>query len=182
MDNCLDFLNKIVTVKIDRPLGSKHPNWDMIYPVNYGYVPNSLSVDNEELDCYVLGVDKPIDSFTGRCIAVIRRKNENDDKLVVVPDNTNYSDEQIRTLTEFQEQYFESEIIRQKGDFICMMENQTMRQKKKLDEYEEIIPDGFPLMQFSGNKQELIKEIDKCIKSNKEYDTSLWDNNPNINS
>lgn len=54
--------------------------------------------------------------------------------------------------------------------------------ENKLDEYESIFPEGFPLMQFSGNKKELIKEIEKCIKSNKEYDTSLWDNNPKIDS
>lgn len=36
----------------------------------------------------------------------------NDDKLVVVPQNKDYSDDTIRALTEFQEQYFKSIIIR----------------------------------------------------------------------
>ena len=48
--------------------------------------------------------------------------------------------------------------------------------EKKLDEYEKIFPDGFPLMQFEGNKEELIKEIDKCIETNTEYDTNFYDN------
>lgn len=48
--------------------------------------------------------------------------------------------------------------------------------EKKLDEYEEIFPEGFPLMQFDGTKRELIKEINKCIKTKQEYDTSFWDN------
>lgn len=52
--------------------------------------------------------------------------------------------------------------------------------EQKLDEYETIFPNGFPLMQFDGTKQELIEEIKKCIKANKEYDTSFWDNNPDI--
>lgn len=52
--------------------------------------------------------------------------------------------------------------------------------EKKLDEYETIFPEGFPLMQFDGTKQELIKEINKCIKTKKEYDTSFWDDNPDI--
>lgn len=31
---------QLLTVRIDRPLGSVHPDDpDMIYPVNYGYVP-----------------------------------------------------------------------------------------------------------------------------------------------
>lgn len=45
----------------------------------------------------------------------------------------------------------------------------------KLDEYEEMFPEGFPLMQFDGTKKELIEEINKCIKNKKEYDTSFWD-------
>ena len=107
-----NYIGKIVNVKIDRPLGSKHPNWDMIYPVNYGYVPNTASGDGEELDCYVLGVFKPIEEFNGKCIAVINRINDNDDKLIIVPEDKNYSNEQIEALTEFQERYFKSKIIR----------------------------------------------------------------------
>lgn len=45
-------------------------------------------------------------------IALIHRTNDDDDKLVVVPNDREYSDEAIRALTEFQEQYFESVIIR----------------------------------------------------------------------
>lgn len=46
---------------------------------------------------------------------------------------------------------------------------------KKLSEYEEVFPEGFPLMQFTGTKKELIKEINKCIRNKEEYDTSFWD-------
>ena len=106
------YLNTIVTVKMDRPLGSKHPKHGFIYPVNYGYIPNTISGDGEELDVYVLGEHKPLDEFTGRVVAIIHRINDNDDKLVVMADGRNYSDEQIRALTEFQEQYFESVIYR----------------------------------------------------------------------
>lgn len=112
MENSIKYLNKTVTVKMDRPLGSKHPDWDLIYEVNYGYLPNTISGDGEELDCYVLGVDKPLDSFTGKCIAIIHRTNDNDDKLIIVPDGMNFTDEEIRNLTNFQEKYFKSIIIR----------------------------------------------------------------------
>jgi len=47
--------------------------------------------------------------------------------------------------------------------------------EQKLDEYEKIFPEGFPLMQFDGTRQELIEEIKKCIKTKREYDTSFWD-------
>ena len=111
--NSLDYLNKIVEVKIDRPIGSSHPDYsDHIYLVNYGYVPNTISGDGKELDCYVLGVFEPLKTFKGKCIAIIHRMNDNDDKLVIVPEGKYYSDEEIRALTEFQERFFESEIIR----------------------------------------------------------------------
>ncbi len=112
MEDSIKYLNQTITVKMDRPLGSKHPDWDLIYEVNYGYVPNTISGDGEELDCYVLGVDKPLDSFTGKCIAIIHRTNDNDDKLIIVPDSMNFTDEEIRNLTNFQEKYFKSIIIR----------------------------------------------------------------------
>ena len=106
------YLNTVVNVKMDRPLGSKHPKHGFFYPVNYGYIPNTVSGDGEELDAYVLGEHKPLDEFTGKVVAIIHRTNDNDDKLVVMADGKNYSDEQIRALTEFQEQYFESVILR----------------------------------------------------------------------
>ncbi len=107
-----NYLNKTVTVKMDRPLGTKHPKHGFVYPVNYGYIPNTMSGDGEELDAYVLGIFQPLEVFEGKVIAIIHRTNDNDDKLVVVPDGKNYTDEQIRALTEFQEQWFESIIVR----------------------------------------------------------------------
>ena len=106
------YLDKEVNVKIDRPLNSKHPKHGFKYELNYGYIPNTTSGDGEELDCYVLGVDEPITEFTGKCIAVIHRLNDDDDKLIVVPEGKEFTDEEIKKLTHFQEQYFESEIIR----------------------------------------------------------------------
>lgn len=52
--------------------------------------------------------------------------------------------------------------------------------EKKLDEYEKIFPEGMPLMMFDGSREELIETIEKCIKTKKEYDTSFWDDNPDI--
>lgn len=107
-----DYLGKMVEVKMDRPLGTKHPKHGFVYLVNYGYVPGTVSGDGEELDVYVLGEFEPLDRFEGRVIALIRRTNDNDDKLVVVRDGKNYSDEQIKVLVEFQERFFDSVIIR----------------------------------------------------------------------
>lgn len=107
-----DFIGKKITINIDRPLGSKHPNWNFLYLTNYGYIPNTISGDGEELDAYILGVFEPLESFEGICIAVLHRLNEDDDKLIIVPEGKNYTDEQIDCLTEFQEKYFKHTIIR----------------------------------------------------------------------
>lgn len=111
MINAYDLVGKQVTVKMDRPLGSRHPKHGFIYPVNYGYIPNTISGDGEELDAYVLGEFAPLDTFTGKVIAVIHRLDDDDDKLVVT-NGKNYTDEQINALTEFQERFFSSKIIR----------------------------------------------------------------------
>ena len=107
-----DFLGTTVTVKIDRPLGCKHPGYGFLYPLNYGFVPGILAPDGEEMDAYVLGVFEPLCHFEGRCIAVVHRTDDQDDKLVLVPEGKDYSDEQIRALTEFQERFFTSVILR----------------------------------------------------------------------
>ncbi len=61
---------------------------------------------------------EPVDEATGKVIAIIHRINDDDDKLVVSKNGKNYSDDAIRALTEFQEKYFESEIIRVKKEEI----------------------------------------------------------------
>lgn len=106
------YIGKQIEIKIDRKFGSTHPKHGFIYPVNYGFVPNTISGDGEELDCYLLGVFEPVSKYIGKCIAVIHRTNDNDDKLIIVPDGKEYSDDAINALTEFQEQYFEHIIIR----------------------------------------------------------------------
>ena len=107
------FLGKQVHLKIDRPLGSVHPEHrDLYFCLNYGYVPGVQSGDGEELDAYLLGVFEPVPEYTGTCIAIVRRRNEDDDKLVVVPDGVSYTDEQILALIEFIERYHDSYLVR----------------------------------------------------------------------
>ena len=105
-------LGKKIKIIIDRQMGTKHPKHGFIYPINYGYVPNTISGDGEELDAYLLGVFEPVKEYEGKCIAIIHRTNDNDDKLIIVPKGKKYSDDAINALTEFQEQFFEHIIIR----------------------------------------------------------------------
>lgn len=108
----LKYIGKIIDIKIDREMGTKHPKHGFIYPVNYGYVPDTVSGDNEELDCYLLGVFEPVKEYKGKVIAVIHRTNDNDDKLIVAPEGVNYTNEQINSLVEFQEKFFKHVILR----------------------------------------------------------------------
>ena len=48
-------IGKTVTVIVDRPLGSYHPEHrDMYYPINYGYVEGIIAPVGEEEDAYIL--------------------------------------------------------------------------------------------------------------------------------
>ncbi len=100
-----------VTVVVDRPLGSHHPNYpDIRYPVNYGFIPGLMAEDGEEQDAYILGVLEPVGEFSGRHIATVHRKNDAEDKWVVAPEGTDFTPEEIAAAVDFQEQYFDTYI------------------------------------------------------------------------
>lgn len=107
-----EYLGRNVSVMIDRPLGSEHPKHAFLYHANYGHVPNTKAPDGEELDAYYLGIDKPLKEASGICVAVVHRLNDDDDKLIVVPQGTNMTDEQILSAIHFQEQWFDVEVVR----------------------------------------------------------------------
>lgn len=76
-------IGQIVQVTIDRPLGTYHPKHkDLLYPVNYGYIPGVFAADGEEQDAYVLGVGEPVAEFTGRVVAIIHRFDDIEEKWV----------------------------------------------------------------------------------------------------
>ena len=104
-------IGKKVTVKIDRLMGSYHPKHkDIYYPINYGYIEGIIAPDGEEQDAYILGVNEPVEEFTGRIIAIIHRFDDVEEKWVVAPENKFYTKDEIVQQVEFQEKYFDSEI------------------------------------------------------------------------
>lgn len=104
-----ELLGTRVHVEVDRPVGYRHG--DILYPINYGFLPGVTAGDGEDQDAYILGVSEPLSSFDGRVVAAIRRKNDREDKLVVAPEGMVFHQGQIREATHFQEQYFDSYII-----------------------------------------------------------------------
>ena len=100
-----------VSVTIDRPLGSRHPSYpDLVYKLNYGYVPGTLAPDGEPIDAYVLGPNHALGSFQGIVIAAIDRLDDVEGKLVVADDGAHYTDQEIVDLISFQEQFFDSRL------------------------------------------------------------------------
>lgn len=110
-------LGKIVKVTVDRPMGTYHPKYkDIYYPINYGYIEGIMAPDGEEQDAYILGVNQPVEEFTGKVIAIIHRLNDVEDKWVVAPEDELYSKEQIEEQVKFQEKYFDYEILFRKSN------------------------------------------------------------------
>ncbi|MEI7810689.1 MAG: inorganic diphosphatase [bacterium] len=106
------FLGEEVEVIMDRPMGTKHPKHGFLYEANYGYIDGIIAPDGEELDAYYLGVEYQLEKAKGKVIAIIHRTDNDDDKLVVVPEGVILSDEEISKQTNFQEKWFKSFIIR----------------------------------------------------------------------
>lgn len=102
-------LGKMVHVEIDRPVGYQHG--DIRYPINYGCIPGVIAGDGEAQDVYILGVEEPVSSFDGRVIAVVRRRNDCEDKLVAAPDGMVFHQGEITQAVHFQEQYFDSTVV-----------------------------------------------------------------------
>ena len=104
-------IGNVVKVIVDRPLGSVHPKYkDLMYLVNYGYIPDVFAPDGEEQDAYILGVDEPIAQFVGKVIAIIHRLNDVEDKWIVAPASKSFTRKEIANSVAFQEQFFNTEI------------------------------------------------------------------------
>ncbi len=138
-------LGKIVTVTVDRPLGSRHPKYEnLIYPINYGYVKGVFAPDGEEQDAYVLSITEPISEFVGRVIAIIHREDDVEDKLVVAPDGVTFTEEEIKNITYFQERYFKSTITTWKGRAIVCLSIDDAKENMLSLIVEKLIPLKIP--------------------------------------
>ena len=113
LENVRALIGKTIEVVFDRPLGSKHPKFEMIYPINYGYYPEMIAPDGDALDVYLLFEKTSLKTTIAKCVAIIHRLDDNEDKLVLVPvENENKITEAlIRKETDFQEKYYKSVIL-----------------------------------------------------------------------
>ena len=109
LDKLKSLIGQKVKVFIDRPIGYDHDG--TVYPLNYGYIKEIKALDGEYQDAYILGIDKPIKTFEGKVIAIINRKNDVEDKLVVCDQDKTFSKDEIKKAVNFQEKYFKSKIL-----------------------------------------------------------------------
>ena len=84
----------------------------MVYPVNYGELPGTVSGDGKPIDAYLLGWNEPLTEAEGEVIAVLRRADDLEDKLVVARDGTTWTDEAMLEAVQFQEQFFQTTLTR----------------------------------------------------------------------
>lgn len=107
-----EYMGQCVTIQIDRPIGFHHvtKGVHLHYTLNYGFLPGVTGGDGEEQDVYVLGASEPLESFTGRIIGVVRRRDDNEDKFVAAPEGMVLTARQIAEEIHFVEKYFDSTI------------------------------------------------------------------------
>lgn len=104
-----DWTGRTIRVVLDRPLGSTHPEHGYHYEVNYGFVPGVIAPDGEELDVYLLGTTEPLEVCeSAEVIAIIRRRDDIEDKLVAVVGAETWDAAKIGAAVRFQEQFFDS--------------------------------------------------------------------------
>ena len=111
------FLGRRILVTVDRPMGSRHPRHaDILCPINYGFVPGTVSGDGMPVDAYLLDVDEAVERAEGVVIALIVRADGGEDKLVVAPTGIRYTVEQITEQVEFQERFLDSRVVLSEAD------------------------------------------------------------------
>jgi inorganic pyrophosphatase len=80
-----DYLDRLVTASrlvIDRPKGSHHPRYpDLIYPVDYGYLDGTTTVDGGGLDVWAGTL--PEKSLTALVLTVDLHKRDVEVKLLL---------------------------------------------------------------------------------------------------
>ena len=125
------YLGKTVEILMDRPLGHIHEkeNYTLTYPINYGFIPGIIGGDGEELDVYLLGVDKPVNKYTAKIIGIVHRENDAEDKLVAAPEGVTFAKEEIRKKVEFQEKYYDSFIETEESFFECSVKQCLLDRK-----------------------------------------------------
>lgn len=107
------YLGQVVDIEIDRPVGYVHRKGDktLVYPINYGYIPDVLGGDGEELDVFLLGVNEPVKTYRGRIVGIVLRADDVEDKLIMAPEGMTPTVAEMTEAIYFQERYYDSRVV-----------------------------------------------------------------------
>ena len=103
-----EWLRRRVSVIVDRPLGSKHPDIPgLVYCLNYGSIPGTTAGDGEPIDIYLVDAPRPLSSTVVFVIAIIHRHNDIEDKLVGSRNLRVITPEEVMEAVAFVERWFD---------------------------------------------------------------------------
>lgn len=78
----LDALVSTCEITVDRPAGSSHPRYpDLVYPLDYGYLPGTQASDGAEVDCWVGSMEGR--AVTGIVVTVDLHKRDTEAKVLL---------------------------------------------------------------------------------------------------
>lgn len=102
-------LGKEIHVTIDIPNGTSPPAYsESLYTVNHGYCSSIQSPEGEYQAAYVLHDKTLLKDYTGKVVAVVERKDDGEDKLVVA--DKPLSKEEIENAVAFIEKNYKHKI------------------------------------------------------------------------
>ncbi len=96
-------LGKLIRVSITDPIGSPLSS-SSVYKLNHGKPIGKFQPAPAVSGVFILGIDNPVRHFDGRIIAVIKFRDNGEQKLIAAPKSKKYIDCEIRELIEFYTQ------------------------------------------------------------------------------
>ncbi|MDG2070288.1 MAG: hypothetical protein P8J55_00820 [Pseudomonadales bacterium] len=92
-------------IVIDRPKGTSHPRYpDVVYPLGYGYLDNTVGGDGHEIDIWV--GSGAADNVTGVVVTVNLEKRDAEQKLLI-----SCGDAEMKVIEAFHHDGFESSML-----------------------------------------------------------------------
>lgn len=84
-------LGKLIRVSITEAVGSALPNGGF-YKLNHGKPIGKFRVSSPISGVFVLGIDNPVKHFDGRVIAILRFRDNGEQKLIAAPKSKRFID------------------------------------------------------------------------------------------
>ena len=113
VDKLKGMLGTKILVYVDKPIGTPYPD-DKItkYKINCGYVTGFSTPSKENLRAYIVGVKEPLKEFDGVLYAIVNRKKDFEDRIVVLKEGEKISDKKIEKAIAFEEKRFRHKPIK----------------------------------------------------------------------